>query len=68
MFGSEKNAKIMALAQLVGDAHRDLQIAFAKDLYLYCQANGINFTQLRAALNSKWNVNVPDLEGGSVTR
>ena len=64
LFGSEKNAKIMALAQLVGDAHKGLQIAFAEDLYLYCQANNIDFTKLRAALNTKWNVNVPDLEGG----
>jgi hypothetical protein len=34
------------------------------DLYLYCQVNNIDFTKLRAALNTKWNVNVPDLEGG----
>jgi UDP-N-acetyl-D-mannosaminuronic acid dehydrogenase len=35
-----------------------LQIAFAEDLYLYCQANNINFSELRDALNSKWNVNI----------
>jgi UDP-N-acetyl-D-mannosaminuronate dehydrogenase len=35
-----------------------LQIAFAEDLYLYCQANNINFSELRDALNTKWNVNI----------
>ncbi|MGI8831541.1 MAG: hypothetical protein ACR2IS_02755 [Nitrososphaeraceae archaeon] len=40
------------------NAHRYLQIAFAEDLYLYCQANNINFAELRDSLNTKWNVNV----------
>ncbi|HEY6405296.1 MAG TPA: hypothetical protein VIX38_04395, partial [Nitrososphaeraceae archaeon] len=35
-----------------------LQIAFAEDLYLYCQANNINFAELRDSLNTKWNVNI----------
>ncbi|MGC2596762.1 MAG: hypothetical protein WA395_01355, partial [Nitrososphaeraceae archaeon] len=38
--------------------HRYLQIAFAEDLYLYCQANNINFAELRDAVNTKWNVNI----------
>jgi UDP-N-acetyl-D-mannosaminuronic acid dehydrogenase len=29
-----------------------------EDLYLYCQANNINFSELRDALNTKWNVNI----------
>jgi UDP-N-acetyl-D-mannosaminuronic acid dehydrogenase len=28
------------------------------DLYLYCQANNINFPELRDALNTKWNVHI----------
>jgi hypothetical protein len=54
-----KGAEIIVLSQLIEDAYRNLQIAFAEDLYLYCQANVIDFTQLRAAINTKWNVNVP---------
>jgi UDP-N-acetyl-D-mannosaminuronic acid dehydrogenase len=46
------------LAKIVENAHRYLQIAFAEDLYLYCQANNINFPELRDALNTKWNVDV----------
>jgi len=46
------------LAKIVENAHRYLQIAFAEDLYLYCQANNINFPELRDALNTKWNVHI----------
>jgi UDP-N-acetyl-D-mannosaminuronate dehydrogenase len=46
------------LAKIVENAHRYLQIAFAEDLYLYCQANNVNFPELRDALNTKWNVHI----------
>ena len=44
--------------KIVENAYRYLQIAFAEDLYLYCQANNINFAELRDALNTKWNVEI----------
>jgi hypothetical protein len=62
--GKKQESEVVALSRLIEDVHRDLQIAFAEDLYLYSQANNLDFTELRAALNTKWNVNVPDLEGG----
>jgi UDP-N-acetyl-D-mannosaminuronate dehydrogenase len=46
------------LSKIIENAHRYLQIAFAEDLYLYCQANNINFPELRDALNTKWNVEI----------
>jgi UDP-N-acetyl-D-mannosaminuronic acid dehydrogenase len=46
------------ITKITENAHRYLQIAFAEDLYLYCQANNINFSELRDALNTKWNVNI----------
>ena len=46
------------ISKLIESAHRYLQISFAEELYLYCQANGIDFHELLDALNSKWNVNV----------
>lgn len=46
------------ITKITENAHRYLQIAFAEDLYLYCQANNINFSELREALNTKWNVNI----------
>jgi UDP-N-acetyl-D-mannosaminuronic acid dehydrogenase len=50
--------EIAETTKIVENAHRYLQIAFAEDLYLFCQANNINFRELRDALNTKWNVEI----------
>ena len=50
--------EIAETTKVVENAHRYLQIAYAEDLYLYCQANNINFAELRDALNTKWNVEI----------
>ena len=46
------------ITNIAENAHRYLQIAFSEELYLYCQANNINFPELRDALNTKWNVEI----------
>jgi UDP-N-acetyl-D-mannosaminuronic acid dehydrogenase len=50
--------EVAEMTKTIENAHRYLQIAFAEDLYLYCQANNLNFSELRDALNTKWNVNI----------
>jgi UDP-N-acetyl-D-mannosaminuronic acid dehydrogenase len=50
--------EIAELTKVVENSHRYLQIAFAEELYLYCQANNISFPELRDALNTKWNVDI----------
>jgi UDP-N-acetyl-D-mannosaminuronic acid dehydrogenase len=50
--------EIAELTKIIENAHRYLQIAFAEDLYLYCQSNGLHFSELRDSLNTKWNVNI----------
>jgi UDP-N-acetyl-D-mannosaminuronic acid dehydrogenase len=50
--------EIAETTKIVENAHRYLQIAFAEDLYLYCQTNNISFPELRDALNTKWNVDI----------
>jgi UDP-N-acetyl-D-mannosaminuronic acid dehydrogenase len=52
------STEIAELTKVAENAHRYLQIAFAEELYLYCQANNINFPELRDALNTKWNVDI----------
>jgi UDP-N-acetyl-D-mannosaminuronic acid dehydrogenase len=56
--------EIAETTKIVENAHRYLQIAFAEDLYLYCQANNINFRELRDALNTKWNVEILEQREG----
>jgi UDP-N-acetyl-D-mannosaminuronate dehydrogenase len=46
------------LTKLVENSYRYVQIAFAEELYLYCQQNNIDFAQLRSAVNTKWNVDI----------
>ncbi len=50
--------EITEITKVVENADRYLQIAFAEELYLYCQANNINFPELRDAVNTKWNVDI----------
>jgi len=58
------NIEIAEITKIAENSHRYLQIAFAEDLYLYCQGNGINFQELRNALNTKWNVNILEPRDG----
>jgi nucleotide sugar dehydrogenase len=46
------------LTKIIENSHRYLQISFAEELFLYCQASGVDFWELRKALNTKWNVNI----------
>lgn len=50
--------EIAELTKIIENSHRYLQIAFAEELYLYCQGNNIPFSDLREALNTKWNVEI----------
>jgi len=56
--------EIAEITKIAENAHRYLQIAFAEELYLYCQANNINFPELRDALNTKWNVEILEAREG----
>ena len=52
------------LTKIIENSHRYLQIAFAEELYLYCKANNISFTELRDSLNTKWNVDILEPRDG----
>jgi UDP-N-acetyl-D-mannosaminuronate dehydrogenase len=56
--------EIAELTKIIENSHRYLQIAFAEELYLYCQANDISFSELRDALNTKWNVEILEPRDG----
>jgi len=56
--------EIAEITKLAENAYRYLQIAFAEDLYLYCQVNNVSFADLREVINTKWNVNVLEPRDG----
>ena len=58
------DVEIAEITKIAENAHRYLQIAFAEDIYLYCQSNSINFPELREALNTKWNVEILEPRDG----
>lgn len=56
--------EIAELTKIIENSHRYLQIAFAEELYLYCQATEVHFSELRDALNTKWNVEILEPRDG----
>ncbi len=56
--------EVAELTKIIENSHRYLQIAFAEELYLYCKANNISFTELRHSLNTKWNVDILEPRDG----
>ncbi|WP_458745960.1 NAD(P)-binding domain-containing protein [Candidatus Nitrosocosmicus sp. T] len=61
---SVASAEIAELTKIVENAHRYLQIAFAEELYLYCQSNSIQFQELVKSINTKWNVEILEPRDG----
>ncbi|MGI0051300.1 MAG: NAD(P)-binding domain-containing protein [Nitrososphaeraceae archaeon] len=61
---SVSSIEVAELSKIIENSHRYLQIAFAEELYLYCQANNILFSDLRDALNTKWNVEILEPRDG----
>jgi UDP-N-acetyl-D-mannosaminuronic acid dehydrogenase len=61
---SVSSIEVAELSKIIENSHRYLQIAFAEELYLYCQANNILFSELRDALNTKWNVKILEPRDG----
>ncbi len=52
------------MCKITENSHRYLQIAFAEDLKMLCAKIGINFEDLRMAMNTKWNVDLPEARDG----
>ncbi|MBI4017678.1 MAG: hypothetical protein HY366_01895 [Candidatus Aenigmarchaeota archaeon] len=53
-----------ALCKSVENAVRYVEIALAEELRMACDRNGVSFEKLRAAINTKWNINVKEARDG----
>jgi UDP-N-acetyl-D-mannosaminuronic acid dehydrogenase len=56
--------EVAEMCKIVENTPRYLQIAFAEDLKMVCSQIGMNFDDLRAAANTKWNVDLPEARDG----
>ncbi|MCW4006480.1 MAG: NAD(P)-binding domain-containing protein [Candidatus Bathyarchaeota archaeon] len=57
-------AEVAEMCKITENSHRYLQIAFAEDLKMLCSQIGMSFEELRAACNTKWNVDIPEARDG----
>jgi UDP-N-acetyl-D-mannosaminuronic acid dehydrogenase len=56
--------EVAELTKTIENSHRYLEIAFAEELKMMCDSINIDFDDLRKAMNTKWNVNLPEAQGG----
>lgn len=59
-----KTIEVAEMCKIIENSHRYLQIAFAEDLRMLCDNIGMDFEGLRAAMNTKWNVDLPEVRDG----
>jgi nucleotide sugar dehydrogenase len=58
------SVEVAEMCKIVENSHRYLHIAFAEDLKMMCGRIGMNFDELRVAMNTKWNVDLPEARDG----
>lgn len=58
------DVRVAELAKIVENASRFVDIAFAEELFRYCQNQAIDFQELRAAVNTKANVQIMNVDYG----
>jgi UDP-N-acetyl-D-mannosaminuronic acid dehydrogenase len=58
------NIEIAELSKVIENTYRMIEIAFAEELKMFCDSEGINFEVLREAVNSKWNINILEARDG----
>lgn len=58
------SAEIAELTKIVENSYRYVEIAFAEELKMFCDKSNINFSELRNAINTKWNIKVLEAKEG----
>lgn len=59
-----RSVELAELSKIVENTYRFLGIAFAEELKMFCDAQELDFEELRAAVNSKWNVEIMEARQG----
>jgi UDP-N-acetyl-D-mannosaminuronic acid dehydrogenase len=56
--------EVAELCKIVENSYRFIEIAFAEELKMFCDRSGIDFSELRNAINTKWNIKVLEAREG----
>jgi UDP-N-acetyl-D-mannosaminuronic acid dehydrogenase len=59
-----KTVESAELCKIVENSYRFLEIAFAEELKMVCDNSGIDFGDLRTAINTKWNTKIMEPRTG----
>lgn len=58
------SSEVAELSKVIENTYRYLQISFAEELKMVCDNRGIDFTELREACNTKWNIDILENQKG----
>jgi len=58
------SVELAELSKIVENSYRFLEIAFAEELRMFCDAYAVDYDELRDAVNSKWNVKILEAQKG----
>lgn len=58
------SAEVAELTKIVENSYRYVEIAFAEELRMFCDKSGIDFNELRNAINTKWNIKILEAKDG----
>ena len=58
------SSEIAEMCKITENAYRFVQIAFAEELKMMCEEIGLNFSEVREACNTKWNIEIPEARDG----
>ncbi len=61
---SVPNIEYAELCKLIENTERFLRISFAEELCMFCDGYGLNFEELRNAVNTKWNAEILEARRG----
>ena len=56
--------EVAELCKIIENSYRFMEIAFAEELRMFCDRSGISFSELREAINTKWNIKVLEAREG----
>ena len=59
-----KSVELAELSKIIENSHRFLEIAFAEELKMFCDNEGLDFEELQGAINSKWNIKILEARNG----
>lgn len=56
--------EVAEMSKIVENAFRYVQIAFAEELRMVCEEDGLSFDEVRNACNTKWNIEILEARDG----